>query len=1673
MPIQTDLSVSPYFDDYSDQKDYYKILFRPGTAVQTRELNQLQTMLQKQVERFGDNIFKRGTIIDGCDITFHSVFPYVKIKDNESDGAPVNVNRYLGYNLKNQANITPLIATVTTAVTGFESQNPNLNTLYVRYINSGVANVGGVETEQTTFAANQQLTVYDPDMIIEKVTSYNDSSGFSNTDSVVFMSAIAIQNSSGGKTFANNFYVGDHITDGVANVQVVTVDSTSNASHVILRLKPRADDLQLANTQKWTLAVNTNIQSTNNTPSSIATITDIIGTGAAGTLRTGSLGEVDQIAITQRGAGYTVLPTVSIASKTATTGQITSANLVPQTYLATITIANSALSPVGTGYAMTVGPGVIYQKGYFARVNEHLVVVEKYANTPDLKAVGFDTTEEIINYSQDPDLLDNATGAPNETAPGANRLQLTPKLVVMSKAEADANSEFFSVAEFTEGQPYKQNRQTVYNIVGNEMARRSYEESGNYVLDQFILNTKSDDDIGNEPTSFKVQIDPGVAYIKGNRVETLFNYQADIAKGTDTIVATNAVVSLNYGNYVRVKQVGGTFNFKSGDLVSLYPTAKSYITTSPGAAPSAAGLGTALGTARIRSMTHESGTPGSAEAVYKIYLFDIQLTTGNNFKSVRSIFYNGTNKGVADCVLENNNAVLKDNNLSSLIKPAGVKAVKQANNLSYVYRTISNTETIALEGTITFTTTGGETFPYTANSTLSTPQEKEIIVVPLANVELSANLSGEVACQSSNATVTGTLTEFSLDLQTGDFIKIANASASVICQVNNIVNNTVLTVRNAPASTITGNAVIYFPQNVPISLERSDRGANVDINSNTMVVTIGAEVNTATTVAVAYNVRSSNSAPVAKTVNRDKYVRVKVSNNVGGNSGPWALGVPDIFRLKKVYLGPNTTFEATDSGVSDITGSFYIDHNQTEDYYGIGYLYLRPGASAGFVANSALLVEFDYFTVSGEGIKSPGGSGTYAINDGIALADSSSSINTLEIPEVHGAKGDYYDLRDSFDFRPLSANTVAVGSNAATAPINPTDQTATTRFSNADKKFPAPDSTLSGTVEYYVGRVDRIVIEETGNFHVIAGAPGIYNPPLAPDNALTINVLTIPPYPSLPYRLSSDMIEFLDAGIANEKYTNKRITDYRIRTSVTAAQRNRLQPRGYTMVDIGKLERRIESLEYYTSFTLAEVLAQKRAIPSSTGLLDRFKFGYFVDPFSTYNYSDTTNPGYKASILEGFLCPYVDEINLPSDPVDPPTFPYVEYVLVSQPKATDGPVVPKPTSNTGTNTNDGTITVTPISNTSNTQVVVQTIASVLQRNKTRNLSDTAPYVYEEFFYTMSNTAGPVGLYLNSRDNNMAIEVFRSLNQNGPWTSFATSASAGAITSSDIIAYKLSEPNFKEIIEHPGTLSRKTYGPVGYFIEDQFKLLFSHDPKSGRYYKVRVYKGNNHGAGGSTGRFEYLLRYPTDSTINITTNSTLISPTTSYTTDYGGIATIGSALNMIYNDAYAYQVSALPLVTSPTPVPTSYVSSEQGIDVVVTGLRATTIHTVYLDGVDITSRVKQEGKLLGSTVVSDVNGIIKFILFFGADVNATTEIEKAASAVLQTAGTKTLKVQSSDGLSRASTTIIIPEYVAKEIENTAPTPIMPPTTSQEVSFSDILNQDLGWFWGRASREMDVF
>jgi hypothetical protein len=79
MPQQTNLNVSPYFDDFDKEDQYYRVLFKPGYPVQARELTTLQSILQNQIEQFGNNIFKEGSVVIPGTINYIMLWSYNQV----------------------------------------------------------------------------------------------------------------------------------------------------------------------------------------------------------------------------------------------------------------------------------------------------------------------------------------------------------------------------------------------------------------------------------------------------------------------------------------------------------------------------------------------------------------------------------------------------------------------------------------------------------------------------------------------------------------------------------------------------------------------------------------------------------------------------------------------------------------------------------------------------------------------------------------------------------------------------------------------------------------------------------------------------------------------------------------------------------------------------------------------------------------------------------------------------------------------------------------------------------------------------------------------------------------------------------------------------------------------------------------------------------------------------------------------------------------------------------------------------------------------------------------------------------------------------------------------------------------------------------------------------------
>ena len=159
--LTTNFNVTPYYDDYDETKGYHRVLYKPGFAVQARELTQMQTILQKQIDRFGKHIFREGSIVIpgsfqlyASNTTSSSFGPlnYVKISDNDDSNNAVNLANFNDRVVRGAT--TGIDAFINIIVDGSEASN-NTKTLYVNYLNASNANSSIVTfTDGETLVSN-------------------------------------------------------------------------------------------------------------------------------------------------------------------------------------------------------------------------------------------------------------------------------------------------------------------------------------------------------------------------------------------------------------------------------------------------------------------------------------------------------------------------------------------------------------------------------------------------------------------------------------------------------------------------------------------------------------------------------------------------------------------------------------------------------------------------------------------------------------------------------------------------------------------------------------------------------------------------------------------------------------------------------------------------------------------------------------------------------------------------------------------------------------------------------------------------------------------------------------------------------------------------------------------------------------------------------------------------------------------------------------------------------------------------------------------------------------------------------------------------------------------------------------------------------------------------------
>lgn len=252
----------------------------------------------------------------------------------------------------------------------------------------------------------------------------------------------------------------------------------------------------------------------------------------------------------------------------------------------------------GHGSLVSLDEGIYYIKKNFVVVKSATIILSKYTSDVSYD-VGLRVQEEVVSAGSDVSLNDNALGTPNEAAPGAHRYSIITELV---KRDVNATiGNFILLARLSNGKIVKHARSTDYAVIEDTLARRTFDESGNYTVNPFPASVK--DHTGLDDTKLTLGIEPSKAYVRGYEIETLSTTDVAFDRARDADLAQDKVTTIDINNYIDITNLVGLPDVVTFDTISLRNTSN-----------------TQVGTARVRAIQHM----GSGN--YRLHVFDLTGT---------------------------------------------------------------------------------------------------------------------------------------------------------------------------------------------------------------------------------------------------------------------------------------------------------------------------------------------------------------------------------------------------------------------------------------------------------------------------------------------------------------------------------------------------------------------------------------------------------------------------------------------------------------------------------------------------------------------------------------------------------------------------------------------------------------------------------------------------------------------------------------------------------------------------------------------------------------------------------------------------------------------------------------------------------------------------------------
>jgi hypothetical protein len=887
----------------------------------------------------------------------------------------------------------------------------------------------------------------------------------------------------------------------------------------------------------------------------------------------------------------------------------------------------SANDSIGKGSTATVNSGVYYINGHFCLVDKQTIVLDKYTTSPTYR-IGLLVSEEIITPEEDESLLDNAQNSFNYAAPGAHRFYIDLTLTKLAvNSTADAN--FVELIRVTNGSIKTIVDKTEYSLLGDEMARRTFDESGDYTVNGFGI------DIREHRNNNRGEWAANTAFLIGDIV----------SYGGYTYVALNSATSIttppthtSASAYDGPGATGVNWQFEAAPVYNRGINLDGN--------ESKLAIGIESGKAYVRGYEIEK-TAITYVPVPKARDFvqataSVVDTTVGNYVLVTNVNNLPPVDTLAQITLYNNitGSANRGSPQGTIVGYARPRFIEWHNVLPFGYSAIYKLGLFDVQMNPGYAfNTDVKGFAYTAPSDPDLNFTADISPV-------TKQLIGSVTVTGTSTTVTGTGTSFLTDLTVNDLVLISGTGASYYRLVSSITNQNVI-VLDATVPAITGATItrctteilepqaqsLIFP--LPYQAIRSMRTAGSGGTNNTtfycqqkftqtatgtsltlstsgtfaptseptnyLVVDNGSDTFGGTIITpVSINPsgstcgitlpsdQSGRSISVIATVirNGSGFEKTKTLTNtsetfttaVAAQANVIYLDKADLFKIVSITMAPGAAFGTTPASSAytvDISDRYEIDDGQRSTHYDWASLTLKPSYAA---PSNPIKVTYQYFEH---------GAGEYFD------VNSYSGIDYKQIPA---------NLRDALDFRPRVANkSIGAKNFIGTGGI----------ISGTPKRGQAATADYS----YYLPRKDKIAIDFNGLIFNVAGVSAL-NPGYPSDPALGMILYTLD--------LSAYTFNASQTNVISSKVDNKR----------------------YTMRDIGALDKRINTLEYYTALSMLEQETQSLSIKDSSGL-DRMKNGFVVDNFAGNNLGNANSPDYFCAIdmKENTLRPFYTVYN--------------------------------------------------------------------------------------------------------------------------------------------------------------------------------------------------------------------------------------------------------------------------------------------------------------------------------------------------------------------------------------------------------------------------------------------